>query len=317
MVKRDFGLVWNSGGHWDYEGPSGSSLASAIPPISGDQEPDFFQLLALAKPSATIQQILTTGACLIDQYDGSATDPSSFTTRIDYAGPPTPPSTTNSIAWGIENVTPPQPTGAPTPRGALSLNRPFNNVGEFGYANRDVTLPAPAATPATLDFYTASSTDAAILDLFAVSTAAKRAGVVDLNTAHDLVLRGMLSFATATQPSTALSSATRNSTATGLVAATSANVATSRQDLARLAAQSGITGGEEVQEVVARSLGDTCQTRTWNLMIDLIAQSGRYPPNAVNLANFIVEGEKRYWLHIAIDRFTGQVIDQQLEAVYE
>ena len=31
----------------------------------------------------------------------------------------------------------------------------------------------------------------------------------------------------------------------------------------------------------------------------------------------IVEGEKRYWLHIAIDRFTGEVIDQQLEAVYE
>jgi hypothetical protein len=56
----------------------------------------------------------------------------------------------------------------------------------------------------------------------------------------------------------------------------------------------------------------------------VIAQAGRYPPNAASgpnnanpLANFVVEGEKRYWLHIAIDRFTGQVIDQQLEAVYE
>jgi hypothetical protein len=27
--------------------------------------------------------------------------------------------------------------------------------------------------------------------------------------------------------------------------------------------------------------------------------------NAGSLANFVVEGEKRYWLHIAIDRFTG------------
>jgi hypothetical protein len=26
---------------------------------------------------------------------------------------------------------------------------------------------------------------------------------------------------------------------------------------------------------------------------------------------------KRYWLHVAIDRFTGEVIDQQLEAVDE
>ena len=52
-------------------------------------------------------------------------------------------------------------------------------------------------------------------------------------------------------------------------------------------------------------------------MVDVIAQSGRYPGTANTLSDFVVEGEKRYWLHIAIDRFTGEVIDQQLEAVYE
>jgi hypothetical protein len=26
---------------------------------------------------------------------------------------------------------------------------------------------------------------------------------------------------------------------------------------------------------------------------------------------------RTYWLHVAIDRFTGEIIDQQLEAVYE
>jgi hypothetical protein len=30
-----------------------------------------------------------------------------------------------------------------------------------------------------------------------------------------------------------------------------------------------------------------------------------------------VEGEKRYWLHIAIDRFDGTVVGQQLEEVLE
>jgi len=50
-------------------------------------------------------------------------------------------------------------------------------------------------------------------------------------------------------------------------------------------------------------------------MIDVIAQSGRYSKRLVS--QFVVEGEKRYWLHIAIDRFTGEVIDQQLEAVYD
>ena len=52
-------------------------------------------------------------------------------------------------------------------------------------------------------------------------------------------------------------------------------------------------------------------------MIDVVAQTGRMTPNAKTLNDFVVEGEKRYWLHVAIDRFTGQVIAQQLEPVYE
>jgi hypothetical protein len=31
----------------------------------------------------------------------------------------------------------------------------------------------------------------------------------------------------------------------------------------------------------------------------------------------MVEGEQRYWGHVAIDRFTGQVIDKQIEVVKE
>ena len=74
------------------------------------------------------------------------------------------------------------------------------------------------------------------------------------------------------------------------------------------------------REAVPRALASAVQTRTWNLMIDVIAQSGRYPPTATtaaDLPNFIVEGEQRYWVHVAIDRFTGQVIDRQVEIVKE
>ena len=77
------------------------------------------------------------------------------------------------------------------------------------------------------------------------------------------------------------------------------------------------------RESIARALGEADQTRTWNLLIDVIAQSGRYPPNvtanpqAADLPKFIVEGEQRYWVHVAIDRFTGQVIDKQIEVVNE
>jgi hypothetical protein len=52
-------------------------------------------------------------------------------------------------------------------------------------------------------------------------------------------------------------------------------------------------------------------------MIDVVAQTGHLPATASTLANFYVDGEQRYWVHVAIDRFTGQVIDQQIEVVKE
>ena len=78
---------------------------------------------------------------------------------------------------------------------------------------------------------------------------------------------------------------------------------------------------QRLRQAALRPLANCGQTRVWNLMIDLIAQTGRYPKTASTssnpLAAFLVEGEKRYWLHIAIDRVTGKVLDAQLECVSE
>jgi hypothetical protein len=72
------------------------------------------------------------------------------------------------------------------------------------------------------------------------------------------------------------------------------------------------------REVVARGVSSVAQTRVWNLLIDMVAQSGHFKPGAASLPNdFVVEGEKHYWVHVAIDRFTGQVIDKQVEEVQE
>jgi hypothetical protein len=50
----------------------------------------------------------------------------------------------------------------------------------------------------------------------------------------------------------------------------------------------------------------------------MVAQSGHFKPGALSLQNdFVVEGEQHYWAHVAIDRFTGQVIDKQIEVVTE
>jgi hypothetical protein len=70
-------------------------------------------------------------------------------------------------------------------------------------------------------------------------------------------------------------------------------------------------------ESTMRGLSDAGQAGTWNLLIDVVAQSGRYPANAGGLSDFLVEGERRFWVHVAIDRQTGQVIDENIEAVNE
>jgi hypothetical protein len=74
---------------------------------------------------------------------------------------------------------------------------------------------------------------------------------------------------------------------------------------------------QRFREAPIRALAACGQTRVWNLMIDVIAQTGRYPQSANSLDQFVVEGEKRYWVHVAIDRLTGKIIDKQIEAVTE
>ena len=72
------------------------------------------------------------------------------------------------------------------------------------------------------------------------------------------------------------------------------------------------------REVVARAVSSVAQTRVWNLVIDVVAQSGRFKPNAGSLQNdFVVEGGQHYWVRVAIDRFTGLVVDKQIEVVNE
>jgi len=71
------------------------------------------------------------------------------------------------------------------------------------------------------------------------------------------------------------------------------------------------------REAFVRALADVGTTRTWNLLIDVVAQTGNYPANAAGLSQFIVQGEKQYWLHVALDRYTGEIIDEQWELVNE
>jgi hypothetical protein len=322
IIKAYFGLQWSSAtNRWQYVG-QGTSLLSAIPTPApgGSPAPDFFQILNYTVPGQAIDKILSLGAAIIDQYDADQ-----VTTGIEYAPAPV-------VAWGAEDRNPviamgsPVPSPSPTPIAGYTpvLQRPFQNVGELGYAYNPITGN-------TLDFRTSGSSDAALLDFFTYNTTDNtatynlpyplRAGPVNINTRNSAVIAALLKSALPNEPPTTIGvpSSSATTAASLIAAATSAQPAVSRQDLARLAAAVGTTIGttDEQKETVVRVLSDTTQTRTWGLLIDVIAQSGRYAPGETDLRKFVVEGEQHYWVHVAIDRFTGWVIDKQIEVVTE
>ena len=219
---------------------------------------------------------------------------------------------------------------ASNPYRPVMMNRPFRSVGEMGYAFRDQPFR-------TLSFSSANSPDAGLLDLFSANDytdpSGMRGGVISLNSRQAPALAGVLT-GTARQENTPrgtggnplptpapLASPSANSVAISLTLSTIATPLVNKAGLATLIANEtglGPSVPKTERELIARALGETAQTRTWNLLIDVIAQSGRYPPNATSLTNgFVVSGEQRYWVHVAIDRFTGQVIDKQIEVVNE
>jgi hypothetical protein len=204
----------------------------------------------------------------------------------------------------------------------VMLNRAFQSVAEMGYAFRDTPWKS-------IDFFTANSGDAALLDLFCLNedpADSAIAGTVNLNTRQPVVLKALLSGATknALYPSTAaLSSSEISSLATSIITVTGSAPLVNRSEIATriepvLAYSATADSTIKAQrETVARALSDVGDTRTWNLLIDIVVQSGRYPSSATKLAQFQVEGERHIWLHVAIDRFTGSVISQSLEPVYD
>jgi hypothetical protein len=319
QIQQYFGLKYVAASpltveHWQYVG-SGTVLLSSIMPVSGTaQDPELFRLLQYALPGASIGEILSIGASWIDQVDGN-----DETTWIEYA------STNHALptqkAFGVDRNASTETDAPPRPSAVLVLNRPFRNVGELSYGYHNAST--------SVDFRSAASADAPLLDLFTYNSASPRSGVVSLNTRNPGTLSAILRGATTRDVTSAAispdfmtqvaASTAASSIINDPINGTTAKPILSRTGIPRLsvAAVGSLGTTEQEQEVIARALAEVTQTRTWGLFVDVIAQSGRYAPAATNISQFVVEAEKRYWLHIAIDRFTGEVIDQQLEAVFE
>ncbi len=231
----------------------------------------------------------------------------------------------------------------------------------------------PTAVP-TLKFWDSSTSppfqDAPMLDFFSynpISSAYPRAGIVNLYTRNAPVLAAILKGTILREapppptsptpipspdPTPVVSAADAMTAANAIVAETQRVLAgnptygsVQQTDLTRAIAGRlakaafdqvpNLATSDETKGAVVRALAEMGQTRTWDLFIDVIAQTGKYKPNASDLSgsNFVVEGEKRYWLHIALGRdpvqadgtpcvgnYTGcqvDVLGTQLEEVVE
>ncbi len=212
----------------------------------------------------------------------------------------------------------------------IMLNRPFRNVAELGYVFRDLPWK-------TLDFFTDKSADAGLLDIFTINGGAlvsptMAAGSVNLNGTQATDLQPVLAGTILNELDSTNTVSNAPVLAANIVDATNpiANpAATPMQNKAELITRTGLptailpTASNDNQavkarrEVVPRAISSVSQTRVWNVLIDVVAQSGRYAPGETDLRKFNVQGEQHYWIHVAIDRFTGQVLDKQIEVVNE
>ncbi len=217
------------------------------------------------------------------------------------------------------------------------LNRPFRSVGEMAFAF--------SGNPwKQLDFSTPESGFGGLLDVFSVAEfqapGALASGRINLNTRQLPVLKAALSGAARTVDAPvvdSLSLSERDALAVALLAHTTKSPFRNLSDLVgRWKGGASLSGrkvggdlydgfasdlgaflvGEQARQAGVRALADVGQTRVWNLFIDLIVQAGRYPSSADakgNLRGFVVEADRRIWVHVALDRLTGELLDSQVE----
>jgi len=198
----------------------------------------------------------------------------------------------------------------------ISPTNRINSVGELGYVFRESPWRS-------IDFVSTNSADRNLLDVFsAYSTPASgiRAGVVNLNTRQPVVLAALLSGTPTTGSGTITSSAAATY-ASNMVATTATTPLANRTQLVALVSSNVIaTAGDFVKqsrEAAIRALGEAGQTRTWNVLIDVVAQNGKFTGGGTGTADFSVAGERRVWVSVAIDRITGRIGDRQTEQVSE
>ena len=202
----------------------------------------------------------------------------------------------------------------------IVLNRPFHSIGEMGHAFRDLPWKS-------IDFFSERSGDSALLDVFCISESPDDglvANRVSLNAASNAVLRalmkeGLRRDAGGSDGTSASEDLLSDEELNDLVAAirSTRNAAPflNRSELvSRVMAALPLSGTsftiKRQREAVIRALADMVETNNWNLMADVIAQTGSMRPGGSTAADFIPVAEHRRWHFFSIDRSTARIVDQ-------
>lgn len=193
----------------------------------------------------------------------------------------------------------------------------------MGYAFRDLPWK-------TLDFFSRNSGDLGLLDAFSLDEPEDAlpvvAGKVDLNSAPAEVLATLLAQTFKDiAGSRKISLAEAQEIAADIITKRQKGPFRDRGDIVNrvlspsAASNPGILSEtrKHEREAAIRTLAEIGSTRTWNLLLDLVVQTGQMKANASSEIDFIANAERHVWVHLAIDRMTGEVIDQKWERVDE
>jgi len=206
-------------------------------------------------------------------------------------------------------------TGGPAPTDIDIQNTGFSIISKY-QANRAL-FQSEGGLGYAVEFWTGTFDYSALLDLFtATEEPSVATGRINPNLLDNMALYTVLSNSALSETLPSQVSSKALTIAVSLQSTLPYNPLEDHSGWVKaLANVSGLSDNEKRAALVA--LAPVTNTRTWNLLIDVIAQAGVFPKNSGSLAHFTVQSERRLWLHVAIDRYTGKVVDQQLEPVYE
>jgi hypothetical protein len=214
------------------------------------------------------------------------------------------------------------PTYNPASR-PIVLNRPFRSIAELGNVFR--------GTPwRNLDFMTPESGDRVLLDLFTMEESPSDnlvGGRVNLNMVSQPVLSALLQGAGLVDGISTIDATTAANMALEFNNFTTGNATLKDRSeiVGRWVSGTTFAGPAEKmasklattqqplhrnRDTIVASLADVGTVRSWNFLIDVVAQSG-----LVTNGQFIPQGESRLWECVAIDRFTARVVARTTENI--